>query len=401
MRNSGTLTLDGVRVTGGTATSGGGIANTGGMLTIDRSLIDGNDGGSDAGGILNFTGGTAVVRTSTIARNVATVGGGFMSWGDPGAANISSFDHVSIVGNQARAAHGGVVHDSTRGDEIRLIRSLIAGNTAPTGTPRNCGRPVSSLGYNVADSDECGLGADGDRVVADARLGAGLENLGGETNVWPLLADSPAIDVIPGCFPATDQRGIERPQGPACEAGAYEHDPVRIGLAPGRYTNIAGPSSFFFTGPPGTTYSCVIQGRTDITNCESPFTYESPLPEGTYTFRVGGSGAGPIGSAERTFTVDLTRPAAPTIDSPKEGASVQRVVLVGMTEAFATVEIREGGQRLAEAVGDDTGYWRLDLGSVAPGRHTYNAFATDRASNESETSAQVTVQVSASSRRSP
>ena len=44
MRNSGTLTLDRVRVTGGIASSGGGIANTGGTLTIDRSLIDGNDG---------------------------------------------------------------------------------------------------------------------------------------------------------------------------------------------------------------------------------------------------------------------------------------------------------------------------------------------------------------------
>ena len=216
IKNLGTLTLDRVRVTGGLATSGGGVANIGGMAT-HRAQPDRRQrrAGSDAGAILNFTGGIVVVRTSTIARNVANQGGG-MSWGDPGPANISSFDHVSIVGNQARGAHGGVNHADGRGDEIRMVRSLLAGNTAPTGTPRNCGRPVSSLNFNVADSAECSLNGDNDRVVADARLGEGLANLGGETDVWPLLADSPAVNWIPGCFPATDQRGIERPQGPAC-----------------------------------------------------------------------------------------------------------------------------------------------------------------------------------------
>src|SRR5919201_2415444 len=37
-----TLTLDHVRLTGGQASSGGGIANEGGTLSIDHSLIDGN-----------------------------------------------------------------------------------------------------------------------------------------------------------------------------------------------------------------------------------------------------------------------------------------------------------------------------------------------------------------------
>jgi hypothetical protein len=398
IRNHGTLTLDRVRVTGGNATSGGGIANTGGMLTIDRSLIDGNDGGSDAGGLLNFAGGTVVVRTSTIARNVATQGGGFMSWGDPGPANTSSFDHVSIVGNHARGAHGGVNHVDSRGDVLRMVRSLIAGNTAPTGAPRNCGRPVTSLNFNVADSDECGLNGDMDRVVADARLGEGLQNLGGETDVWPLLADSPAVDWIQGCSPDTDQRGIERPQGDACEVGAYEHDPVRFVFGPRTHENDPGPTTFAFTGPEGATFQCELVPLEDTNSnpCPSPKTYEADLQEGTYTFNVRGLVDGRlVGVARRTFTVDITRPSAPIIESPKEGSTVRRVVLTGTTEPFATAEIREsGGDDVRAVAADDTGYWRLDMGVVPPGRHTYLAFARDRAGNESETSSQVTVQVS-------
>ena len=235
-----------------------------------------------------------------------------------------------------------------------------------------------------------------DRQGVDARLGDALADLGGETDVWPVLADSPAVNLIPGCYrpPTSADRA---PVRPGCESGAYEHDPVSISVGPSRYTNIAGPTSFHFTGPPGASYSCVIQGVTDITSCDSPFTREGSLDDGTYTFRVGGSLAGPIGSAERTFTVDTQRPSAPTIETPKEGETVRRVLLSGSAEPFATVEVREiGAEGVREAVADDAGYWRLDLGIVPPGQHSYQATTVDRARNQSETAASVTVRVSAS-----
>ena len=58
----------------------------------------------------------------------------------------------------------------------------------------------------------------------DARLGP-LGANGGPTETVPLLPGSPALDRTPAgtCPPlAVDQRGITRPQGPACDAGAYE-----------------------------------------------------------------------------------------------------------------------------------------------------------------------------------
>lgn len=41
--------------------------------------------------------------------------------------------------------------------------------------------------------------------------------------VVALKSTSPAVDVVPvaGC-PSVDERGLARPQGAACDAGAYE-----------------------------------------------------------------------------------------------------------------------------------------------------------------------------------
>jgi hypothetical protein len=60
-------------------------------------------------------------------------------------------------------------------------------------------------------------------TVADPLLGVLADN-GGPTMTQALLAGSPAIDAVPAgadC-PATDQRTITRPQGAACDSGAYE-----------------------------------------------------------------------------------------------------------------------------------------------------------------------------------
>jgi hypothetical protein len=59
---------------------------------------------------------------------------------------------------------------------------------------------------------------------ADPRLDpAGLQDNGGPTKTIALQLGSPAIDaaVAANC-PATDQRGIARPQGPGCDIGAFE-----------------------------------------------------------------------------------------------------------------------------------------------------------------------------------
>jgi hypothetical protein len=105
----------------------------------------------------------------------------------------------------------------------------VAGNG--TTTP-NCNKVLDSLGHNLTDDDSCGLTAPSDLVVADAMLGPLADN-GGPTETHALLAGSPAIDAgSPDCPPpATDQRGVLRPQGAACDIGAFESEATPPGPA--------------------------------------------------------------------------------------------------------------------------------------------------------------------------
>jgi hypothetical protein len=61
-------------------------------------------------------------------------------------------------------------------------------------------------------------------INADPKL-LGFKNYGGPTSTLGLGPGSGAIDQVPatgaGC-PATDQRGVKRPQGSACDIGAFE-----------------------------------------------------------------------------------------------------------------------------------------------------------------------------------
>jgi hypothetical protein len=84
---------------------------------------------------------------------------------------------------------------------------------------------VTSGGHNIDDLNGCGFSAAGDRVNTNPHVG-GLADNGGPTQTMALQTGSPAIDAgtNTGC-PGTDQRGVARPQGSACDIGAYEVAP--------------------------------------------------------------------------------------------------------------------------------------------------------------------------------
>jgi hypothetical protein len=89
-----------------------------------------------------------------------------------------------------------------------------------------CGAGSVSEGYNLVDDTSCNLTEPTDLVVANAMLGP-LQNNGGPTETHDLLPGSPAIDAgsVSCPPPATDQRGVARPQGTACDIGAVEYLP--------------------------------------------------------------------------------------------------------------------------------------------------------------------------------
>ena len=250
-------------VTGNRATNmGGGIASEG-TLALDSVVVSANDGGAYGGGLA--VGGPSTLRDVTVTANHAVYGGGGVFVRslstltfDRGtvSANTSQYGgglhsdqgacaltNTTFDGNTATASDGGAILAS--GGTMSVAYSTFSGNGAPQGgrslaaqsatvtvqgsllstadgSP-NCSGSVVSRGGNLDSGTSCGFAGAGDLQATEPLLGP-LQSNGGATPTRALLRGSPAVDAAgPGC-PATDQRGVARPQGPACDIGAYEAD---------------------------------------------------------------------------------------------------------------------------------------------------------------------------------
>ena len=106
------------------------------------------------------------------------------------------------------------------------------------------------MGHNLASDASCAFGGTGDLNSTNLLLDP-LANNGGSTMTHALLPGSPAIDAVPlaSCTVSTDQRGESRPQGAACDIGAFELVQVltvAIDIKPGTFPN---PLSLKSKGP--------------------------------------------------------------------------------------------------------------------------------------------------------
>ena len=206
-------------------TNGGGIMNQNtGTVSITQSTISGNSGGSsNGGGIYCNTGGTVTISNSTISNNTTNLdGGGISEHG--GSLTITS----STITNNSASCAGGI-RGVLKGGERRIGNTIIAGNTATTTGDDIFSGAYTSLGHNLI-GDIGGTvtgfadGVGGDQVGGgiDAMLGF-LRNNGGPTKTHALRFPSPAVDAGDNeACPATDQRGIARFFGSACDIGAFE-----------------------------------------------------------------------------------------------------------------------------------------------------------------------------------
>jgi len=369
---NGTVTLTNSTITGN---SGGGIYNYG-VLTIASSTISGNSGGNGISneGTLTLTnstvsgnsnegissGGIFYVSDSTISGN-SNEGIQNYNWGSVTNSTISG-NGVGVSTSYGDGALGGysggtttLTNSTVSGNGTGIWMSIAAtmqlqntilansanGNCVLSEWDPEFGLPnpiVYSGRYNLSDDSSCWFFWGTDMNNTPAYLDPnGLEYGGGPTATIMLLNGSPAINAVPmsnctswdGSTPiTTDQRGIPRPQGAACDIGAYEYQVpsmaislehtasfVQGDLADNYIINVANPSgpgstvgtlTITDTLPSGITATAMFgvpgtPGGTDwsCTTSTATCTRTTPMPPGetdtiTLTVSVGyGTPVGP------------------------------------------------------------------------------------------------------------
>jgi hypothetical protein len=199
-------------------TRGGGIAQRWGDVDIsDSAIIENATAGAGVarlGGGIYQADGTLTMTSSTVSGNVATNGTGGLFLND--VATIIASTIAGNTGGSSSALHPGIQ------DELWIGGSIISGSGD------DCYEGIQSLGFNISSDSSCGLTSTGDVQSAALLLGPLADN-GGPTFTHLPGVGSPARDAIPigtvglcdGTV-ATDQRGIARPQGAACDRGAVE-----------------------------------------------------------------------------------------------------------------------------------------------------------------------------------
>ena len=314
-----TAAISGLTITGGDigAGDGGGIL-TQGNLSLSDVVVRNNRAGNNGGGIENNNNGTLTLTNITVSGNTAGFAGGGIDVYDAMlvATNATISGNTSTNGSSGGVAIFGSGAGQT-GGTATLTNVTVSGNTANVGV----GSGIKNLGTLNATrtiiagntgGDLSGSGINGTNVnnlVGGTPLLAPLGNYGGTTETQIPLPGSPAIDTGGAGCSATDQRGVTRPQGAACDVGAVESQGFTAGTLTGN--NQSAVVNTPFTSAVGFTVS--------DTNSE-------PVQGGQVTFTItpgmGGAsaafGTAPMGctlSAMNTVAV-CTIPAGGTVTSP-------------------------------------------------------------------------------------
>ena len=212
-------------------------------LEIVRSTLSGNravgENGYSFGGavfyqpVANGAGSNSpfILSNSTVTNNLAKLPSGSALGGalylaplaNTGGTTPQTITNSTIAGNEASAvtaSGGGIGVEDYGGSTPTVANSIIANNKAATG--KNCSVPLTSLEGNLERGTTCDFDEPGDIPSANPKLKK-LGHYGGPTRTMALPQNSPAVDAAPilACLPV-DQRGINRPQGPLCDAGAFE-----------------------------------------------------------------------------------------------------------------------------------------------------------------------------------
>jgi hypothetical protein len=369
--NEGTVTVTNSTINGNSADfQGGGILNLlGGTVMVTDSTISGNTAGGSGGGIEN-DGGAVEVTNSTISGNSADDGGGIYNRG-----NTLTIENSTISGNSATSGNGGGIFNNF-GVTLTIENSTISDNSASgNGGGISNGNAITLTNTIVANStgggDYSGTaptlqgsniiedGSVAGATAADPLLGP-LQDNGGPTLTHLPLAGSPAIDAGDNAVASaltTDQRGFAR------QIDGGTSNTVDIGA-------VEVQDTCFATADGGTTIESSINAdafRTALTSAGSGGTVDVAGFCGGATVAGGGTdnvavisdpvtvqGGYPVNVTQTSTTPDFSATPDPdTNDTVLSGQQTGRVLYVN--NSTGTVSLDGLTIREGNSIGNDGG----------------------------------------------
>jgi predicted outer membrane repeat protein len=212
---------------------GGGMMLTGSSPTLENVTFSNNTaaGGPEydyagyrGGAMENSLGSNPIIINATFSGNSADEEGGAIYNLHDSRPTITN---ATFTGNSA-GVEGGAIYN--RWSKPTLNNVILWGNTAPAGPglvdmpddPPTYWTSKSTINNSVIQGGCPANSVCTNLITTDPKLDT-LANNGGSTQTHALLPGSSAIDTGASAdCPATDQRGITRPQGSGCDIGAYE-----------------------------------------------------------------------------------------------------------------------------------------------------------------------------------
>ena len=214
----------------------GGNGGNGGTGTAKLAFTAGNggSGGNGIGGGLYNTGAVTVVNCTFSGCGPSVARTAWLA-ADPSPARLAR-PALGAAGILPRAQAAFV-----------LRNTILAASSAGTNAYDTSASRITDGGYNISSDASLNLSGTS-RKNTDPKLGSLADN-GGPTQTMAIQSNSPAINKIPqASSPATDQRGIPRPQpqGGLSDIGAYELVTLPAILTqPQSQTNIINTSVIF------------------------------------------------------------------------------------------------------------------------------------------------------------
>lgn len=266
--SSGTLEFTDSTFSGNVAEqSEGGAIFTGGPMAVNTSTFSDNRSGGQGGAIFSDSD-SLDVTASTFSDNFAYASGGAI-YNAGGQLTVTA---STFSGNIVDATFGGAILNFNIPSAV-VKSSIFVGNVSlDLGMVFSCFGPITSGGYNVSDDRTCSQTVAGDIANStQIRLGPLRDNGGPTQTMLPL--PGAAFDTIPAAIcglysTAEDQRGVTRPQGANCEAGAVE---AVMGVCANRYTGELSLPSRSPACPPASA-ALVLPSLDMVTLCIHPST---------------------------------------------------------------------------------------------------------------------------------